>query len=97
MASRMQQSVSFWALFCKSEHGGYLFHRNPNPGYGPYHLGRIENLLDGETLVQGRTRRELEMDMGIAAWNADHPWYKVSPRRVMLEIRPYGNREGGAA
>lgn len=97
MASKLKDSVSFWALFCKADHGGWLFHRNPNPGYDPYHLGRLENILDGEQIVHSRTRRALEMDMDVVCWNEHHPWYKVTPRRVTLEIRPsYAKRsEGG--
>lgn len=97
MSSRIKDSVSFWAFFCPSDHGGWLFHGNPNPGHDPYHLGRIENVLEGERLVCGQTRREAEMNMDIVCWNEHHPWFKVTPRRVILEIRTkYEKAEGGA-
>lgn len=85
----MKRSV--WALYCDKPHGGYLFHAGTNPhnGVPHFHLGSVENLICGETLVCAENRKTIEMDMRIIEWNSRFPDFKVKPRSIMLEIRPY--------
>ena len=88
---------SIWALYCDKPHGGYLFHGNPNPPdrVPQFHLGSVENLICGESLVCAKNRKTLEMDMRIIEWNSHFPMFRVKPKSIMLEIRPYYKKERG--
>lgn len=86
--------MSIWVWHTDAPHGGYLFHGNPNRGLPPFHLGSIENLLCGESLVWEHTRRALDMNLDIHWWNTQFPKYKVKPTSIMVEIRPYRKHRG---
>lgn len=80
---------SIWVWHCDRPQGGFLFRGNPNPKIPAYHLGNIENLIWGEDLAFAETRRELELEFGVAEWNIHFPQFRVKPKSVMVEIRPY--------
>ena len=82
----MMQTV--WVWYCKSPHGGYLFHGNRNSGMPPFHLGCLDNLIYGERLVWERTRKVLEMNVDVRWWNQQVPYYRVEPKLVTIEISP---------
>ncbi len=83
------QKQSIWVLYSDAPHGGYLFHGNPNLELPPYHLGGILNVLYGEKLVWAYSRKMLEMEMGVMLWNERVPDFRVKPKSVMVEMRPY--------
>lgn len=91
----MKDKMSIWAWHSDATHGGYLFHGNPNPDTPPLHFGGIINIVHGERLVSAETRKALEMDTGIIWWNEHFPQFRVKPKSVMLEIRPYYKRKEG--
>lgn len=84
---------SIWVWHCDKPQGGFLFRGNPNPKTPAYHLGDIEDLIFGGVLVFADTRRALELEFDIAEWNVCFPQYRVKPRSVMVEIRPYRIRK----
>lgn len=83
---------SLWAWYSDAPHGGYLFNGNPNLGYPPFHMGGIENIINGECLVCANTRKALVMDFGVVEWNRRFPQFRVKPVSIMVEIRPYYKR-----
>ena len=84
---------SLWVWYSDAPHGGYLFQGNPNREYPSFHLGRIDNIINGERLVCAGTKKVLEMDFRVAEWNHRFPQFKVKPVSVMVEIRPYYKRK----
>lgn len=84
---------SLWVWYSDAPHGGYLFRGNPNPGYPPYSMGDIDDLINGRRLVCAETRRALEMEVGVHEWNIRFPKHKVKPVSIMVEIRPYYKRK----
>ena len=92
---------SMWVWFCEKTHGGYLFRGNPNITSGnarwidipPYHIGGIDNIINGETLVCAETKKALEMEAGVMEWNLYFPQFSVKPKCVMIEVRPYYKRQ----
>lgn len=84
---------SIWVWYCDRTHGGFLFRGNPNPKTPTYHLGDVGNLICGEVLVFAETRRELELEFNVAEWNVRFPQYRVKPKSIMVEIRPYRIRK----
>lgn len=86
---------SIWVWYCDQTHGGFLFRGNPNPQENtpPYHLGGICNLVNGETIVYAGTLAALKMESGITEWNIRFPQFRVKPKSIMVEIRPYYKRK----
>ena len=87
---------AIWVWHSDAPHGGMLFRGNPNPPEKtpPYHFGDIENLLAGEELVCADTRRELEMESGVAEWNRRFKQFKVKPVCVIVEIHRHHKCKG---
>ena len=96
----MKDKRSIWTWYCDSPQGGFLFRGNPNPPdrTPPYHLGGIRNLINGEVLVCAETVAALKLEFGVDEWNLRFPQFRVKPKSVMIEIRPYyaKKKEGGA-
>lgn len=84
---------SLWVWYSDAPHGGYLFEGNPNRVCPPFHLGRIDNIINGERLVCANTRKALEMNFEVAVWDNKFPQFKIKPVSVMVEIRPYYKRK----
>lgn len=80
---------SIWVWYCESTHGGFLFRGNPNPKIPAYHLGDVGNLICGEVLVCAETKSALELEFDVAEWNMRFPQFRVKPKSVMVEMRPY--------
>ena len=89
----MKDKLTIWVWHCNAPQGGFLYKGNPNRGLPNYHLGGITNLICGEHLVWDYTRKALEMDVDILWWNERFPAYKVKPKQIMVEIRPYYYRK----
>lgn len=69
--------------------GLVLFHGNPNPDCPPYHASDVSGWLRGKDIVWGHTKWELENKFDKTAWRRRFPQYKVKPRKVTIEIKPY--------
>ena len=97
MQSRSKYAV--WVWYCDLPQGGYLFRGNPNPPSKtpPYHLNSVFGLVHGEQIVWAETRKTLEAELGVDEWNMKFPQFRVKPKSVLIDIRPYYIRKKGGA